>query len=302
MELVHAKGMMFAGFALLAWTALSFCVRMAMQGAPLLRTTASISSCNALLMIPVAFTFMPLSAFQPARSETFIYIAALALLMVATSRLTYYFAIRRIGPSRALPVATSTPIITAFVAAAWVGEPVTLRMMLGLALLAAGVTAAVRAEPSQDKFLPTDPKQRLLGWMSAGITVCIWSVSGVTMKVVAMDVPPLAAAAMIIWLGVPFTWMIAFLGRGTEAGETIPRASWKWMGAAACCQTVAVPSFVSAVHYTFAVNASAITALQPLLALVIAHTFVREAENVTVRLAAGASMTVCGTLVVLLLA
>ena len=49
---------MFAGFALLAWTALSFCVRKAMQGAPLLRTTASISSCNALLMIPVAFALL----------------------------------------------------------------------------------------------------------------------------------------------------------------------------------------------------------------------------------------------------
>ena len=98
---------MFAGFALLAWTALSFCVRKAMQGAPLLRTTASISSCNALLMIPVAFAFLPLSAFRPERSETFLYIVALALLMVATSRLTYYFAIRRIGPSREVAIIRS---------------------------------------------------------------------------------------------------------------------------------------------------------------------------------------------------
>ncbi|MEE9240503.1 MAG: DMT family transporter [bacterium] len=301
MELVHAKGILFAVFALLAWTLLSFCIRKAMQGAPLLRTTATISSCNALLMIPVAFTFMPLSAFQPSRTETLFFIVALSLFMIAMSRLTYYFAIRRIGPSRALPVATSTPIITAFIAAAWVGEPVTLRMMAGLALLAVGVTAAVRAEPSQDKNLPTSSKARLLGWIAAGITVCIWSVSGVTMKVIALDVPPLAAAAMIIWLGVPFTWMVAFLGRGTEAGGRVPRASWKWIGASACCQTVAVPSFVSAVHYTFAVNASAITALQPLLALIIAHAFVREAENITVRLVAGAFMTVCGTIVVLLL-
>lgn len=302
MELVHAKGMMFAVFALVAWTTLSFCVRMAMQGAPLLRTTAAISTVNGLLMIPVSLSFLPLSAFEPERGVTIFYIAALALLMVATSRLTYYFAIRRIGPSRALPLATSTPIITAFVAAAWVGEPVTIRMLVGLALLAAGVTAAVRAEPSQDKNLPTAPRERLLGWAAAGITVCIWSVSGVTMKVIALDVPPLAAAAMIVWVGVPFTWMIAFFGRRSEAGGTIPRASWRWMLAAACCQTVAVPSYVSAVHYTYAVNASSITALQPLLALVIAHLFVREAENVTVPLVAGASMTVCGTLVVLLLA
>ena len=83
--------------------------------------------------------------------------------MIATSRLTYYFAIWRIGPSRAIPVAASTPVITAFIAAAWVGEPVTIRMMIGLVLLAAGVTAAIRAKPSKDKNLPTSSKERLLG-------------------------------------------------------------------------------------------------------------------------------------------
>jgi drug/metabolite transporter (DMT)-like permease len=302
METTHATGMMFAGLALLAWTALSFCIRMAMKDAPLLRTTATISSCNALLMIPVSFLFLPLSAFQPSRESTWYYIVALGLFMVTGSRLAYYFAIRRIGPSRALPVATSTPIITAFIAAAWVGEPVTLLMMLGLVLLAAGVISAVRAEPSQDANLPTSANARLLGWIAAGVTVVIWSASGVTMKVVSLDISPLAGGALIVWCGVPFAWLAALMGTKAEAGRWIPRASWPWIAAGACCQTVAVPSFISAVHYTYAVNASSITALQPILALIVAQIFVREAENITSRLVAGACMTVCGTLVVILFA
>ena len=300
MENTHALGMFFAVLALFAWAGLSFCVRSAMRDAPLLRTTATISTANALIMIPVAFSLMPLSAFRPAQGEKIYYIVALGLFIVAGSRLTYYFAIRRIGPSRTLPVATSTPIITAFIAAAWVGEPLTLNMLIGLALLAGGVTLAVGADPSQDANLPDSSRARMLGWMMAGVTVCLWSVSGVTMKVVSSDVPPLAAAAMIIWCGVPFSWLIALAGSKGEAGRWIPRASWRWIAASACCQTVAVPSFVSAVHYTYAVNASAITALQPLIALIVAHLFVREAENITWRLVAGALMTVCGTLVVIL--
>ncbi len=300
MEMNHASGIFFAVLALSAWTALTFCIRVALRGAPLLRTTATVSTCNAILMVPVALSIMPLSAFRPSRGETLFFIVALGFFMVATSRLTYYFAIRRIGPSRAIPLASSTPIITAFIAAAWVSEPLTLIMMLGLALLIGGVTSAVRAEPSQDANLPDSSRERMLGWISAGVTVCIWSVSGVTMKVIAMDIPPLASAAMIIWFGFPFSWLIAFAGRRKEAGETIPRASWPWIGAAACCQTVAVPSFVSAVHFTYAVNASSITALQPLLVLLVAHIFVREAENITWRLVAGALLTVCGTLVVVL--
>ncbi|MBT4092520.1 MAG: DMT family transporter [Nitrospinaceae bacterium] len=288
--------------ALFAWAALSFCVRSAMRDAPLLRTTATITTTNALFMIPVAFSIMPLSAFRPERSETIYYIVALGLCMIAASRLTYYFAIRRIGPSRALPVATSTPIIPAFIAAAWVGEPVTLRLVFGLILLAGGINFAMRAEPAQDSNLPTTSRDRTLGWIAAGVTVCIWSISGVTMKVIASDVPPLAAAAMIIWSGVFFTWMIAFLGSKSEAGLKVPKASWPWITASAVCQTVAVPSFVSAMHYTFAVNASSITAVQPLLALLVAHFFIKEAENITWGLVVGAVMTVCGTLVVLLLA
>ncbi len=300
MESTHALGMFFAMLALFAWTGLSFCVRSAMRDAPLLRTTATISTANALIMIPVAFFLMPLSAFRPALSMTIYYIVALGLFMVAGSRLTYYFAIRRIGPSRTLPVATSTPIITAFIAAAWVGEPLTLKMMIGLVLLAAGVIFAVRADPSQDANLPDSSRARMGGWIMAGITVCIWSVSGVAMKVVSSDVPPVAAAVMIVWVGVGFSWMIALAGSKAEAGRWVPRANWRWIAAAACCQTVAIPSFVSAVHYTYAVNASAITALQPLIALVVAHLFVREAENITWRLVAGVLMTVCGTLVVIL--
>jgi DME family drug/metabolite transporter len=273
---------------------------MALRGAPLLRTTATVSTCNAILMVPVALLIMPLSAFQPSRSVTLFYIVALGLCMVAASRLTHYFAIRRIGPSRTLPLATSTPIITAFIAWAWVGEPLTLIMMLGLVLLFAGVTSAVRAEPSQDANLPDSSRERRLGWISAGVTAVIWSVAGVTMKVIASDIPPFATAALIIWFGIPFSWLIAFAGRRNETGEAIPRASWPWIGAAACCQTVAIPSFVSAVHFTYAVNASSITALQPLLALIVAHIFVREAENITWRLVAGALLTVCGTLVVVL--
>jgi DME family drug/metabolite transporter len=302
MELDHATGMLFAAFALIAWTSLSFCIRMAMRDAPLLRTTATISTCNGILMFPLSLGILPLSAFRPARNETIYFIVLLAFLMIATSRLTYYFAIRRIGPSRAIPVATSTPIITAFIAAAWVSEPVTIRMILGLALLAGGISSAVRAEPSQDQYLPTSSRARLFGWLAAGITVCIWSVSGVTMKVISMDVTPLAAAALVVWFGIPVSWMVAFLGRKNETEQAIPRKSWPWIGVAACCQTIAVPSFIMAVHNTYAVNASSITALQPLLALFVAHLFVRESENITIRLVTGSSMTVCGTLVVLMLA
>ncbi len=84
MEMNHASGIFFAVLALSAWTALSFCIRMALRGAPLLRTTATVSTFNAILIIPFALLIMPLSAFRPAQSETLFFIVALGLFIVAT--------------------------------------------------------------------------------------------------------------------------------------------------------------------------------------------------------------------------
>ncbi|MBI3025972.1 MAG: DMT family transporter [Candidatus Tectomicrobia bacterium] len=296
----HATGLMFAAFALLAWSSLSFFIRAAMKGAPLLQATATTTTCNAILMIPVVWWLLPAPALRPSKPGTYLLLVLIAFFMIALSRLTYYFAIRRIGPSRSIPVAANTPAVTALLAALFLGEPLSPRIFVGLALFAAGVTIVVRAGPSGAAGGAASRRDMILGYLAAGVTTFIWSSTGVMMKAAGKDMPPMAVAAVAIWMGAPMAWLIAWKFEPGLSPGRIPAGNWRWVLCAAVCQTVAIPSYSIAMGHTLAVNVSSITSLQPLLVILLAHLFLRDAENVTWRLALGSGMTVAGTLTVVL--
>ncbi len=296
----HSVGLLFAVSALLSWGSLSFFIRLAMKDAPLLKTTAAMSSMNGIFIAVVVFLALPASAFQPQATKTWVLLPVTGFFMITISRLTYYYAIRRIGPSRTIPIAASTPAVTAVLATIFLGEPFTLPVFLGLLCLAAGLTTVVRSAPAQANPQAGPTRGDLVkGYVSAGLTTLNWSASGVMLKTIALDVNPLAASALVIWIGCVFAWSLAVgFGPKGEAGK-IPRASWKWMLVASIFQTIAIPSYSNALARTYAVNVSSITAVQPLLVILGSHLFLRESENVTGKLVLGAVMTVLGTILIL---
>ncbi len=296
----HALGLLFAVSALLSWGSLSFFIRLAMKNAPLLKTTAATSTLNGAFVAILVFCTLPMSAFRPQLAKTWVLIPVTGFFMITISRLTYYYAIRRIGPSRTIPIAASTPEVTALLAAVFLDEPFTVPIILGLLCLMAGLTVVVRSAPAQAN--PAAGLARgsvVAGYVSAGLTTLNWSASGVMLKTIALDVDALAASAWVIWVGLAFAWVLAFAFGPKGEGGRIPRASWKWMLVAALCQTIAIPSYSNALARTYAVNVSSVTSIQPLLVILGSHLFLRETENVTPRLVLGAVMTVFGTILIL---
>ena len=296
----HAVGLLFAASALLSWTSLSFCVRLAMKNAPLLRTTAAISTLNGVFVAILVFFMLPASAFRPEFTSTWVLLPITGFFMITVSRLTYYYAIRRIGPSRTIPIAASTPAVTALLATIFLGEPFTLPIILGLLFLVLGLTIVVRSEPAQANPEAGHTRKDIVkGYISAGLTTLNWSVSGVMVRSITLDMNALAASALLIWIGLAFAWVLAVGFAHKEKEGKIPRASWKWMLVAAVLQTIAVPSFSNAMARTYAVGVTSITSIQPLLVIMVSHLFLRESENITGRLVLGAAMTVVGTILVL---
>ncbi len=297
----HVVGLLFATSALLSWTSLSFCVRLAMKNAPLLRTTACMSTLNGVFVAVLIYFTLPVSAFQPGTTRTWILLPVTAFFMITISRLTYYYAIRRIGPSRTIPIAASTPAVTALLATIFLGEPFTFLIFLGLLCLILGLNMVVRSAPAQPNLeMGHTRKDVVKGYISAGLTTLNWSVSGVMVRTITLDMNALAASALLIWIGLAFAWVLAVGFAHRETAEKIPRASWKWMLIAAICQTIAVPSFSNAMARTYAVGVTSITSVQPLLVIMVSHLFLRESENITGKLVLGAVMTVVGTVLILI--
>lgn len=297
----QVTGLLFAAVALLGWTVLSFFVRASIQGAPLVKSTALLSTTNLLFLTPVTFFFVPISSFWPLSPRAIGLIITTGFIMVACSRLTYYFAIRRIGPSRTLPVATSTPVITAYMAAFALGEPVTVSMLAGMALLVLGVTVVVKADPAHAGAGPSfSPRERFWGYVAAGVTAVIWSLSSIMLKFLVREVHPLASATLIVWAGVPCLWILSRFDRGPDAAKPIPWHRWRWFALASISQSIAVPAYTAGLMFAYAVSVSSVTALQPILALIIAGVFLPHVENITRTMVLGACITVGGTLIVLL--
>ena len=296
----HVVGLLFAASALLSWTSLSFFVRLAMKNAPLLRTTACMSTMNGVFVSVLIYFTLPSSAFHPGSTRTWVLLPITAFFMITISRLTYYYAIRRIGPSRTIPIAASTPAVTALLATIFLGEPFTILIVLGLLCLIAGLNLVVRSAPAQPNLeLGHTRRDVVKGYISAGLTTLNWSVSGVMVRTITLDMNALAASALLIWIGLGFAWVLAVGFAHRETAEKIPKASWKWMLMAAVCQTIAVPSFSNAMARTYAVGVTSITSVQPLLVITVSHLFLRESENITGKLVLGAVMTVLGTILIL---
>ncbi len=293
----HALGILYATFASMAWVVFSFTMKTALYGAPVMRAAAAVNGMNAVFVTVIALFFIPPAAFIPARAESLIYLALAGLLHIGLARIFFYTAIQRLGPNRALPLAMSYPIVTAFAAAYMLGESVSVRIIIGLIVLLAGITLIVRAAPPRAGHEESPSASwRLLGWGSAAVTSLLWGIAAVFFKKAALEIPPIAVAAGVLWVGFAVTFA---LSRWMEPNAKLSSHSLRWLAISAVLQAIAIPFYTLAFTLTLAVRVSAIVSAQPLLSIPIAWLFMRESENITPRLIAGAALTVAGTILVI---
>ena len=192
----------------------------------------------------------------------------------------------------------SYPIVTALLAAFMLGEGITLRILTGLLLLLVGITIIVRAEPARpDPDQPSSPAWKALGWACAGVTALLWGIAAIFFKKAATGIHPLAAATYALWFGFIVAALIA---KWMDPASRFSALPWRWLTLSAACQTLAVPFYIFAFTHILAVRVTAIVSAQPFFAIPIGWFFMREAENISPRLIAGAALAVSGVLLVIL--
>jgi drug/metabolite transporter (DMT)-like permease len=290
-------GVLYATAASLAWTVFSFTMKMSLRDSPVLKVAAGVNGLNALFVTAVAFYFVSPADFLPKSTETTIYLVLAGVLHIGLARVFFYTSIQRIGPNRAVPLALSYPVITALLASVMLGEVITLKIFLGLALLLGGIFLIVGAEPPRRETGPPESfSWRAFGWACAGITSLLWGIAAVFFKKATFEMPSMAVSSIALWLGFSVAFLIA---RVLEPQGRLTARSWRWLLASAALQTIAIPCYTLAFTQTLAVRVTAIISIQPLFAIPIGWLVMREAENITPRLVGGAALTVAGTILVI---
>ena len=296
----HAIGIFFAIVTAVSWTGASFCIKQSLRDVPVLKFTATMTILNALFVAVITIVFVPLTDLSHMKSATWVFIFLAGALHFGISRFFLNAAIGRIGPSRTIPVANSFPLITAFMATVILGEPLTVRILLGLALLFSGISLVVRAKPAIDApGDPPDTRRKIAGWVFAGLSSLLMGVSAVFFKSASLDSHPLIVSTLALLTGAAVGWLIVGVSKKSSPRRKISSRGWRWILATVVCQTMAIPFYNSAFTYTLAVHVASIASTQPLIAIPIGFIFMRETENITRKLIAGAALTVGGMLLVI---
>ena len=119
----------------------------------------------------------------------------------------FFESMRRLGVARAMPIAGCHPLVTGLLAVAFLGEPLTGALILGVVVVSAGVwlvtTDGVRAARAQ----PLDQRDFLIG-VGLALTAAVgWSVATVMVRPALATIDPILAST----LRLPFAAVVMLL-------------------------------------------------------------------------------------------
>jgi DME family drug/metabolite transporter len=199
-----------------------------------------------------------------------------------------------IGVSRALPISSTYPILTALIAVVWLGEPLGWRTVLGILLTVGGVYLVafprVRAALEQP---PPSARGVLLSLAAAGC----WAISTASVKPALAQVDPLVAngvrlpAALLVLLGL--SWRSEGFGSPLRFG----RRATLVLALAGAVSGLSGALWLFGVDEAGAAKAAALSSTAPIFAAPLAALFL--GERLSSQTGLGTLLTVAGIWLVL---
>jgi len=201
----------------------------------------------------------------------------------------YFLAASRIGVARALPIASSFPLLTTLGAVVLLDEVLTLPLLLGSTMVVTAV-ALIGGERARD-----GGRNDVVGLLLAGLATCMWAGSGLFLGPALRLLDPIAGNMIRFSLAtVLFT---AYVG----IARPIERMSARliWLSVLAAIGTLASAlMFLGGIAGAGVARGVALNATSPVFSAVLAALILRE--RVSRRTALGIASSVLGTILLVL--
>lgn len=217
-----------------------------------------------LAMVVVAATgrLEGMAAFSP---QALVYLAASVLVGMGVGDTLYFYSLKLVGVARGLLLSNSYPILAAILAAAFLGEPLTLGFLLGTLLVVFGVILVLI--PSRALLKQPEPilgRKEKLGIALALLAALFWAAATSLVKVGAQDVDGLSATTLRLAVGAMALMAVGGLSRsGLQIREY--RGTHLLVTVAAGVVTVICSAtFLLAVQLTGAAKTATLTSTAPL--------------------------------------
>jgi DME family drug/metabolite transporter len=201
----------------------------------------------------------------------------------------YFLASARIGVARALPIASSFPLLAGLGAVLFLGEPLTIHLVLGTVLVVLGIAAVVGARTSESQHFDK------VGVGLACLAAVGWATSGLCLAPALQLTDPVAANAVRFPLAMMLFGCILAVRR--PPWRMLPRHRPLALAAG-------IGTFAASLLYVMSVGAIGVAravplnAMAPIFSALLAARFLRE--RVTARMLAGVLMSVSGSALLVL--
>jgi DME family drug/metabolite transporter len=199
-----------------------------------------------------------------------------------------------IGVSRALPISSTYPILTAVLAVIWLDEPVTARIVAGIVLVVGGVYLV--AFPRVGSVVERVPASGR-GITLALVAACCWAISTATVKPALSLVDPLVANGVRLPAAMLVLQLLSWRSEGLGSPFRFGRRAGVMLAVAGLISGVSGALWLLGVRDAGAAKAAALSSTAPIFAAPLAALFLGEKLSRQVGL--GTVLTVAGIWLVL---
>jgi DME family drug/metabolite transporter len=196
----------------------------------------------------------------------------------------YFLAAARIGVARALPIASSFPLLTTLGAVVLLGETLTTALLAGCAFVVLGV-ALIGGERA-----PTSGRNDPVGLALAALAACLWACSGLFLGPAMKALDPIAAN--VVRFPIATLCFAGFIVVRRPREQLSARLIWLTLAAAVGTLTSSM-LFLGGIMGAGVARGVALNATSPVFSAVLAVVLLRE--RLSSRAAAGVGCSVLGT-------
>lgn len=231
-----------------------------------------------------------------------IFVAA-GILGEGVGRTSFIAAVARLGPSTATPIQTATyPVFALLGGLLLFSEPVTLWRVVGAGSIAAGIWALVSGKTILGA--PGGSARGNRRWRWAYLLPVLgglaFAVSDLVRKLGLAESPYPALGAVVGAVSMTLVWGLLVLTVPRIRSEVTFAPGWKWFLPAGLLAGLGVLSVFNALDTGDVSVVGPIIMAQPLIVIMLSAVFLRDIERLTWRIAAGATLTVLGVILLAL--
>ncbi|MSP39538.1 MAG: DMT family transporter [Deltaproteobacteria bacterium] len=249
----------------------------------------SLSMSAVVLWLAVPF-FAPFDALWNPAALLFV---VAGIFAPGIGRTLSYVGIEKIGVSRSVPIANSSPIFASVFAVTFLAETWVLQNVIGTLLVIGGIVVLSMAKPARGEWRKIDVIYPLIGAVAFGASTTLRKFGLGFINI------PLLAAAVTAGSAALFSFALLQIQGGRRAFK-LNRRSAAWLFPAGLFNTAAMLSVFFALSHGKVVIVEPLVSSNPVTTLLLTSIFLRDVESLTLRVILGAALTVTGTVLVVL--